>query len=36
MAPKKHLFIGTDCGATTSKIGAVRDHGKPVSRNPFP
>jgi glucokinase len=32
MAPKKSLFIGTDCGATTSKIGAVWDNGKPVSR----
>jgi glucokinase len=32
MSPKNHLFIGTDCGATTSKIGAVWDNGKPVSR----
>jgi len=32
MAPKNHLFIGTDCGATTSKIGAVWENGKPVSR----
>lgn len=32
MASKNHLFIGTDCGATTSKIGAVWDDGKTVSR----
>ena len=31
MAPKNHLFIGTDSGATTSKIGVVLDLGKPVS-----
>jgi glucokinase len=31
MAPPKHVFIGTDCGATTSKIGAVWDSSKPVS-----
>jgi len=32
MAPKHQVFIGTDCGATTSKIGAVWDGGKTVSR----
>jgi len=32
MAKTTHLFIGTDCGATTSKIGAVWDSGKTVSR----
>jgi glucokinase len=32
MATRKYLFIGTDCGATTSKIGAVWADGKTVSR----
>ncbi len=32
MAAKNRLFIGTDCGATTSKIGAVWADGKTVSR----
>jgi hypothetical protein len=33
--PKNHVFIGTDCGATTSKIGAASDTGKTVSRHLF-
>lgn len=32
MSTKQPLFIGTDCGATTSKIGAVWANGKTVSR----
>jgi glucokinase len=32
MSTKNHLFVGTDCGATTSKIGAVWASGKTVSR----
>lgn len=32
MASKNQVFIGTDCGATTSKIGAVWANGKTVSR----
>lgn len=28
---EKRVYIGTDCGATTSKIGAVWDNGKPVT-----
>jgi glucokinase len=32
MIAKQPLFIGTDCGATTSKIGAVWANGKTVSR----
>lgn len=32
MVTKNHVFIGTDCGATTSKIGGVWDNGKTISR----
>jgi glucokinase len=32
MTRKNLVFIGTDCGATTSKIGAVWSDGKTVSR----
>jgi glucokinase len=32
MSTKQHLFVGTDCGATTSKIGAVWADGRTVSR----
>ncbi|MDQ3213480.1 MAG: ROK family protein, partial [Acidobacteriota bacterium] len=31
MAARRQVFIGTDGGATTSKIGAVWDDGAPVS-----
>ncbi|MGF1633932.1 MAG: ROK family protein [Phycisphaerae bacterium] len=31
MADKRPLFLGTDCGATTSKIVAVYEDGTPVS-----
>jgi glucokinase len=29
--PKQHVFIGTDCGATMSKIGGIFSSGTPVS-----
>jgi glucokinase len=31
MNPKQHIYIGTDSGATTSKVGAVWDDGTAVS-----
>lgn len=31
MSPQRSIYIGTDFGATTSKIGAVWDDGTPVS-----
>ena len=33
MSTNRQVFIGTDCGATTSKTGAVWDDGRPVSLN---
>ena len=31
MSASQSIFLGTDCGATTSKVGAVRDDGDAVS-----
>jgi len=31
MNPKQHIYIGTDSGATTSKVGAIREDGTAVS-----
>src|SRR4051812_10807588 len=31
MLPKRQVFIGTDCGATMSKIGGVWEDGNTVS-----
>ena len=31
MSASRSIFIGTDCGATTSKVGAVWEDGEPVS-----
>lgn len=31
MPSKQPIYIGTDCGATTSKIGGIRADGSPVS-----
>jgi glucokinase len=31
MTSSRQVFVGTDCGATTSKVGAIWDDGTPVS-----
>jgi predicted NBD/HSP70 family sugar kinase len=31
MSAPRNIFIGTDCGATTSKVGAIWENGEPIS-----
>lgn len=31
MSTSRNIFVGTDCGGTTSKIGAIWENGDPVS-----